>query len=343
LRKSIKFTLLAVILLLVLISFPSWLAFDMYRFGRTAASLDDTPVPFEIAPGERFKQVVERLYISGIIKDEWRFKLLAYIKKADTRFKAGEYRLVATMTPLDVIDTLVQGRVVIRSLTIPEGYSLFQIAAEFERAGLKDGANFLDLATRPETAKRLGIEAPTLEGYLFPDTYFYSRNDSVENMITRMVQRFREQLPPGWAERAAELDLSLHQLVTLASIIEKETGDPSERPLVSSVFHNRLKLKMRMDSDPTVVYGLTEFDGRITRRHLTTPTPYNTYVIKGLPPGPIANPGRASIEAALYPAQTDFLYFVARKDRGHQFSTNLPDHNRAVREHQRRPQKKTMP
>jgi UPF0755 protein len=343
LRKSLKLTLLTVILLLALISALSWLALDLYRFGRTSAGMEERPVLFEIAPGERFKQVTERLYQSGIISDARRFKILAYIKKADTQFKAGEYRLTAAMTPLEVIHHLVHGRIVIRSLTIPEGYSLVQIAAEFERAGLTDTAHFIDLATRPETPKAFDLEAQTLEGYLFPDTYYFSRNDSAETVIARMVQRFKEQLPPGWRERAAELGLSLHQLVTLASIIEKETGAPAERPLVASVFHNRLKNNMRMDSDPTVIYGLPEFDGNLTRRHLTTPTPYNTYVIKGLPPGPIANPGREAIEAALYPAQTDFLFFVARKDRTHQFSTNLQDHNQAVREHQMRPKKRTAP
>ena len=151
-----------------------------------------------------------------------------------------------------------------------------------------------------------------------------------------MTQRFRESISDTWRTRADGLGLTLHQVVTLASIIEKETGDPAERPLIASVFHNRMQKGMRLETDPTVIYGIKDFDGNLTRKHLRTPTPYNTYVIKGLPPGPIASPGHAALEAALYPAETDYLFFVSRKDRTHQFSSNLKDHQKAVRKYQLR-------
>ena len=149
-----------------------------------------------------------------------------------------------------------------------------------------------------------------------------------------MVQRFRSVFKPEWEERAASFGFTVHEVVTLASIIEKETGATFERPLISSVFHNRLRKKMRLESDPTVIYGIKDFNGNLTRKHLKTRTPYNTYKIRGLPAGPIANPGRASLEAALFPEKTKYIYFVSKKDRTHYFSTNLKEHNRAVRKYQ---------
>ncbi len=157
-----------------------------------------------------------------------------------------------------------------------------------------------------------------------------------EKIISAMVKRFRSVFTPAFKEQAKKLGLSIHQTVTLASIIEKETGDPEERSVISSVFHNRLKKKMRLESDPTVIYGIKDFDGNIKKTHLKTSTPYNTYQISGLPPGPIANPGKKAIEAALFPADTDFLYFVSKKDNTHMFSTNIRDHNKAVRKYQLR-------
>jgi UPF0755 protein len=178
------------------------------------------------------------------------------------------------------------------------------------------------------------IKAETFEGYLFPDTYLFPKDTTSEEIISTMVKRFRSVFKPEWKNRAEALGFSIHQVVTLASIVEKETGVASERPVISSVFHNRLKRKMRLESDPTVIYGIKDFDGNITKKHLAEPTPYNTYVIRGLPPGPIANAGVGAFEAVLFPADTKFLYFVSKKDTTHQFSTNIKDHNRAVRKYQ---------
>jgi UPF0755 protein len=187
--------------------------------------------------------------------------------------------------------------------------------------------------------KKLNVPADSFEGYLFPDTYFFPRGVLAKDIITTMVNRFWTQFGVDWKERADELGLSVHEVITLASIIEKETGVSSERPIISSVFHNRLKKRMRLESDPTVIYGISDFDGNITRKHLDTHTPYNTYRIRGLPPGPIANPGAAAIESALFPAETDYLFFVSKKDRTHKFSTTILEHNRAVRKYQLRRKK----
>jgi UPF0755 protein len=180
----------------------------------------------------------------------------------------------------------------------------------------------------------MGIQAESLEGYLFPDTYYFPRNTPIDRIIQTMLDRFNTVFTPAWADRARGIGLSRHQVVTLASIIEKETGAAGERPLIASVFHNRLARGMRLQSDPTVIYGIEDFDGNLTRAHLETPTPYNTYQVAGLPPGPIASPGRAALEAALFPEETDYLYFVARGDGTHQFSTRLDEHNEAVRRYQ---------
>jgi UPF0755 protein len=237
------------------------------------------------------------------------------------------------LTPSQVLDIVVSGKVLLHRLIIPEGYTIAQIAAEIERAGLADGQAFRTLANAPELATALGIEGAGLEGYLFPNTYYFPRGLSERDIIKIMVDQFHRQLPEQWRERAEALGFSLHQVITLASIIEKETGYPSERTLVASVFHNRLKKRMRLESDPTAVYGLEDFDGKVTRLHLRTDNPFNTYRIPGLPPGPIANPGRASIEAALYPAQTEFLFFVSKRDGTHHFSATFEEHNQAVRKY----------
>jgi UPF0755 protein len=193
---------------------------------------------------------------------------------------------------------------------------------------------FISSATDSSFVREEGIDAETFEGYLFPDTYYFSKDVTSEKIISAMVKKFRSVFTSTYKEQAKKLGLSIHRAVTLASIIEKETGDPEERSVISSVFHNRLKKKMRLESDPTVIYGIKDFDGNIKKRHLKTSTPYNTYQIPGLPPGPIANPGKKAIEAALFPADTDFLYFVSKKDNTHMFSTNIRDHNKAVRKYQ---------
>ena len=299
-----------------------------------ASTIDNNEKLVIIKPGQGFKSFSKSLQKNGIIKDLYKFNLFAHIKGYDRKIKAGEYILSPSMTPYKILQILVAGKVRLHKITIPEGYNIRQIASITTRAGLCTETEFISSATNSSFVHEEGIDAETFEGYLFPETYYFSKDVSPEKIISAMLKRFRSVFTPTYKEQAKKLGFSIHQAVTLASIIEKETGDPEERSVISSVFHNRLKKKMRIESDPTVIYGIKDFDGNIKKRHLKTSTPYNTYQIFGLPPGPIANPGIKAIEAALFHADTNFLYFVSKKDNTHIFSTNIRDHNKAVRKYQ---------
>ena len=290
-----------------------------------------------IYPGQSFNSVLAELHRQGMISSIWKLKLYARFKDSDRKLRAGEYRIPAGASPEQILDLLVQGKVMLHRVTVPEGYNLRQIAETVEHAGLVSADEFLAAADDPQLIENFKISGSSFEGYLFPDTYLFSRQTSARKVIEVMVHRFDEVFSEDWKVRAAKLGLSVHEVVVLASIIEKETGVDAERPVIASVFHNRMGLGMRLESDPTVIYGIENFDGNLTRTHLRTPTPYNTYTQPGLPPGPIASPGQKSLEAALYPADTPYLFFVARKDRTHQFSTTLAEHQKAVKTHQLSP------
>lgn len=287
-----------------------------------------------VQSGQGFKALSNLLYQKGMILHPVKFRLFARIKGHDKRIKAGEYMLSSAMTPKKILETMVDGKVYLHRLTIPEGYNLRQVAQAVGNAGLASEADFLKATTDPDLLNANGIDARSFEGYLFPETYYFPRGVTSENIITTMVKRFWSVFNPEWKEQTKTLGMTIHEVITLASIIEKETAVAAERPIISSVFHNRLKRNMRLESDPTVIYGMGDYNGNITRKDLESPTRYNTYTMKGLPPGPISNTGAKAIEAALYPADTKFLYFVSRNDRTHHFSTNFRDHNRAVRKYQ---------
>jgi len=301
-----------------------------------ASAIDNKEKLVIIKPGQGFKSFSKSLQKNGIIKDLYKFNLFARIKGYDKKVKAGEYILSPSITPHKILQILAAGKVYLHKITIPEGYNIRQIASITAKAGLCTETEFLCSVINSSFVHEEGIDAETFEGYLFPDTYYFSKDVSPEKIISAMIKRFRSVFTPTYKEQAKKLGFSIHQAVTLASIIEKETGDPEERSVISSVFHNRLKKKMRLESDPTVIYGIKKFDGNIKKRHLKTSTPYNTYKIPGLPPGPIANPGKKAIEAALFPADTNFFYFVSKKDNTHMFSTNLRDHKKAVIKYQLR-------
>jgi len=259
------------------------------------------------------------------------------LRRAESRLKAGEYKLSPCMNLIKVLGILEQGRVLEHPFTIPEGYTIAQIARVLAELGLADEERFLKLAYDQKFISKLGIRTISLEGYLFHDTYRISKGNKEEEIIELMVGQFNKTITQNDRKRAAELGFSMHQIVTLASIIEKETSAPGERSLISAVFHNRLKRKLPLQSDPTVIYALgKDFDGNLTKKDLMTESPYNTYLYPGLPPGPIANSGRAAIHAALYPAEVDYLYFVSKNDGTHKFSTTHKEHIRAVRKYQRR-------
>ena len=293
-----------------------------------------TPQLVEIKSGSSFSRVASQLEQSGIIKDASLFTLLARWHKATGQIHAGEYLFETSAKPDDILARLIAGDIRKFQVTIPEGFNLQEIAARLEKTGIGSADEFLTLCSDARFLNELDIDAASLEGYLFPETYTYSSSTTPSQILTAMVAQLRMQLTPELLESAATLNLNRHQLLTLASIIQKEAGNVMEMPLISAVFHNRLKRGIALQADPTVIYGITDFDGNLTRKHLETPTPYNTYRTRGLPPGPIASPGRFALQAAANPAESKDLYFVSRGDGTHVFSTNLNDHNRAVRRYQ---------
>jgi UPF0755 protein len=328
----------AVFLIVLLVGFGaiSSVCLELLKYAATPASQHDSRAIFSVYSGENFNRISRRLLDQGLIRQPLKFSWYARLKGHDKKIKAGEYLLSPSLTPKQILFVMISGKVALYKVTIPEGFNLYQIAALLSQNEIMREEMFTQKASDVSFVKETGIDAQTFEGYLFPETYHFPKGVSPEKIITTMVRRFHEVFVPEWQQRAKELKMTVHEVVTLASIIEKETGAGFERPIISSVFHNRLKKGIRLESDPTVIYGIKNFNGNLTRRDLEKKTPYNTYRIRGLPPGPIANPGTASLKAALYPQKTDYLYFVSKKDSTHQFSTNLKDHNRAVRKYQLR-------
>jgi UPF0755 protein len=292
-----------------------------------------------VQEGSSLREVARKLETDGLTTNRHLFVISARLLGCGRTLKAGEYRLNPGMPPLQILKILDKGRAITHAVTIPEGYTRRQIAEVLAARGLADKNKFLTLTGSPETAAHWGLSAPSLEGYLYPDTYYLGRGLSPAAIVEIMVKRFKEVFQ-SFRERARQVGMPVEKIIILASIVEKETGRARERPLIASVFLNRLRKGIRLESDPTVIYGLKEFNGNLTRRHLDQPTPYNTYLIRGLPPGPIANPGRESIKAVLYPARTHYLYFVSKNDGSHHFSRTLSEHNRAVRRYQKTKRKK---
>jgi UPF0755 protein len=305
-------------------------------FLASSPSGDGGSTTFEIVRDESLTRVAARLAADGLIRNQSYFVVFGRLTGSERQLKPGEYALSPSMRPLEILDRFRRGLVVLHPVTIPEGYSVRQIAEVFRETGIGDPEELLALTESPAFIRELGLDVPTLEGYLFPDTYSFPRNIATPDIVRQMVGRFQKTYQPVWMARAAELNLTQHQVVTLASIIEKETGAGIERPIISGVFHNRLRMRMPLQSDPTVIYPIKNFDGNLRKVDLIRDNPYNTYRRRGLPPGPIANPGREALEAALYPAPVDYLFFVARNDGTHQFSRTLREHNRAVNQFQRR-------
>jgi UPF0755 protein len=288
----------------------------------------------DIAAGTALPQIAAQLEQAGVIGDARRFVRLARWREATQKIKAGAYEFSKAATPVEVLDRLVAGDVIKIRITIPEGYTLREIAARVAAAGIGPVEQFLQEAADPARIGKLGIPNRSLEGYLFPETYIVTATTTPAEVLRAMVDQFERQLTPGLVAAARARGLDRHGLVTLASIVQKEAGNEAEMPLIAGVFYNRLRKGMRLQADPTVIYGIPHFDGNLTRRHLETPTPYNTYTHAGLPPGPIASPGLAALRAVAQPAATQALYFVASGDGRHVFSTTLEAHNRAVQRYQ---------
>ena len=289
-----------------------------------------------IEKGSSFNQIAKKLKNANLISHLKYFMYLSRLLNADTRIQSGTYRLSPGMSPHYILNQLITGNVELTRVVFPEGYTIALMAEKLEQSEILSKDEFIAYARNSRFVRSFGIEADSLEGYLFPDTYYFSKHSSPERVVKTMLKKFWQVFDQTLCKRAEEIGFSIHNTVTFASIVEKETGQAHERPKIASVFHNRLKRNMRLESDPTVIYGIPDFDGNLTRKHLKLKTPYNTYRIKGLPYGPIANPGKEAIRATLYPESTNYLYFVSKQDGTHHFSTNLKAHNRAVDIYQRK-------
>ena len=291
-------------------------------------------VLFEVGKGWSVVAIAESLASAKILLKKTPLLMRYDLFFAPKSIKAGEYRLPAGGTAAEVLDILMKGRIYLHPVTVAEGLTGRETVALFTAAGFGSDAEFRTAFGSVDDIALWDPQAADLEGYLFPETYHLPKGISAKDIFLNMTGQFKEVFGDGGRRRAADLHMSVRQIVILASLIEKETALPEEKPLVSAVFHNRLKIGMKLDCDPTIIYALKlkrPFEGPLRAKDLKYDSPYNTYLYGGLPPGPIANPGRASLEAALHPADADYLYFVAKNDGGHQFSRTLAEHRRAVK------------
>lgn len=324
--------ILVLLVLLVLLAggFAAWQA---YRFLATPPESPGRDMAVTIPPGSNFDQIAGLLHREGLITDPAGFKLLARYTKQDARLKAGEYLLNTGLTPQRVLDLLVSGQAVLYRLSVPEGLTVHSIAKLVEQAGLGSAESFEKAARDKDLLEKYAITAASAEGFLFPETYLLTKKpgNDARYVAEAMLAQFRKNVAKVWPQGAPE-GRELFDMVILASIVEKETGQAVERGKIAGVFANRLQKKMLLQTDPTIIYGLGEkFDGNLRRIHLDDPKNlYNTYQHPGLPPGPICNPGLEALKAAASPEAHDFLYFVSRNDGTHYFSKSLDEHNNAV-------------
>lgn len=293
----------------------------------------DAEVFVDIPPGSGPGTIAERLVSAGVVKDATTFRAALLVSGRARSLKAGEYRFDAPLHALDVINKIARGDVYKRLLTFREGLTIAEMAQVFEEKGFGKAADFTSAAGNAKLINDLDPAARDLEGYLFPETYSLPRDTPAPVVIEQMVAGFKNALTEDLRAAAKGQGLTIRQLVTLASLVEKETGAGEERPLVAAVYRNRMKINMGMQADPTVIYALQkagQYRGNLTRENLQFDSPYNTYRYAGLPPGPIASPGRASLAASAKPADVDYLYFVSKNDGTHVFASTLDEHNRNV-------------
>jgi UPF0755 protein len=328
----------ALLLILVLVLVVAAATFYLWR---------GVALPYQGFQGEQFVTVdagdsvgaiARALATAGVVRDARSFQVAARIKGAEKRLQVGEYRFDRAATAFEVVDRIARGDVFVRPITFPEGRTAMEMAAIFEERGFGAAADFLRAWRDPAPVRALDSSARDLEGYLFPSTYRLPRTATAAALVQLMVQSFEKAFDADLRAAASARGLSIHEAVTLASLVEEEAQRPEERPMISAVYHNRLKIGMGLQCDATVIYALQRagrWNGNITRADLAMDSPYNTYQYRGLPPGPIANPGRASLEAAVRPAGVPYLYYVSRNDGSHAFATTLDEHNRNVEEFQR--------
>jgi UPF0755 protein len=310
------------VLLLLIVAIALWLA-----WGLLLPVTPGQPKFVMLKPGWSTRHIANELQANGVVRSARALLLYHYVVKPRT-WKAGEYKFEGTASALQVNDRLMRGDIYVHTVTIPEGFNIFEIGEAIEAAGLGSQQDFVNQAkAQVGLIKDLDPDAKSLEGYLFPDTYGFTRTQTLQDIVATMVRRFKQEA------HVIGLTTDLHRVVTLASIVEKETAASGERPIVASVYENRLQKRMALDADPSVIYAARlagRYQGAIRQSDLQFDSPYNTYKYPGLPPGPIANPGRAALEAAMHPAATDYLFFVSDNNGHHRFSRTLDEHSRNV-------------
>jgi UPF0755 protein len=332
--------IVAVILTLVLLATAALGAFVYTTYQRAHEpykGFSEDEIFYTVAPGASSSSIAEVLQEKGVIENSRLFLAVLWYRGTTQRLQAGEYRFSEPASTVEVIDRLERGDVFYLSVTIPEGLTLAETATLYEEKGLGDAEELRRVFRRSDLIASIDPEAWDLEGYLFPETYQLPRRPAAEDIAVAMVSRFKSVFDADRKRKAETLELSARELVTLASIVEKETGQADERPLIASVFWNRLNMGMPLQSDPTIIFALKlqeNYSGNLRRTDLEMDSPYNTYLHRGLPPGPIASPGLEAIDAVLEPPDTKFLYFVSKNDGSHHFSRTLREHNQAVRKYQ---------
>jgi UPF0755 protein len=315
---------------MVAMIFASYLAY----YAITSLKLQPDSQEINIQAKSGLKSIANQLVKQGVLSEPWRFIILAKVLHKESNLQAGDYTLNRNVTPYQLLLSLNHGKATQGSVTFIEGRTFVQMRIKLEKNdAVKQTVSVL---SESEVLKKLGSEYTVAEGLFFPDTYYFDRNTADTVMLQRSYDAMKSKLNDAWSKRAADLPYkNSYQALIMASIVEKETGKASERPMIAGVFINRMRLGMRLQTDPTVIYGMgAQYKGNIRKKDLLTDTPYNTYTRNGLPPTPIAMPGLASIEAALHPASTKALYFVGKGDGSHAFSNNLEEHNRAVVKYQ---------
>jgi UPF0755 protein len=333
--RFLKYLLLLVLIVAIVGGAAAYFGFN--RVYQNYKGYEAEEVFVDIPSGAGPVAIADRLVQAGVVQDAVTFRGALWVTGRARDLKAGEYRFTTAMTPVEVIDKIARGDVYRRSITFREGLTIFDMAKVFESSGFGTAADFIKAASDPTAIKDIDPSAPDLEGYLFPETYALPRNTPAATLVTQMVNLFEKAFTPEIREAAKARGLTLRQAVTLASLVEKETAVDGERPLVAAVYLNRHRIGMPMQADPTVIYALQRagrYDGNIRRDDLQFDSPYNTYRYPGLPPGPIAAPGRAALEAVAKPADVEYLYFVSKNDGSHVFARTLDEHNRNVREWQ---------
>lgn len=314
----------------------AWFAYGVYRQVFQPFKNDNQNVVVVIESGMPVSSIAKKLQRHGVIASAEAFRRYYRLFHADRKLKAGEYLFDGPLSMRQVIEKLAEGKSLLHKVTVKEGLWIGETARVFEESGLFPAAEFVRAAGDAGLIRDIDPEANDLEGYLFPDTYRVRKDIRPGEMVRLMVDRFRENFSNTFVWRARDIGFSVRQAVILASLVEKETANREERFLVSSVFHNRLRRGMLLDCDSTIIYALKKagtWDGDLRWRDLKGDSPFNTRRHRGLPPGPIASPGHAALEAALYPENTDYLFFVAKDKNSHHFSSSLAEHNRAVRKY----------